>query len=97
MGKHTAEIAERSNFSQDSASKVLNFISSQIEFIPEEQYNDKIHEARAILKVHEKDAPYLSLALKFGCKILSGDKKLKSLCPDIVITPKELLARFYSP
>lgn len=95
IGKHTIEIAERSNFSQDNASKILNFITSQIEFISEEKYKDKIREARAILKDHEKDSPYLSLALKFECKMLSGDKRLKSLCPGVVITPKELLAEFY--
>ena len=67
----------------------------QITFIPEEQFKDKIKEARIILKNHEKDVPYLALALKLNCKIFSGDKILRNIIPDKVVTPLELLKEFY--
>lgn len=47
-----------------------------------------------MLEGHEKDVPYVALALKLDCKIFSGDKILKSFIPDKIITPKELLDSF---
>lgn len=94
LGKHTDKIANKTKFSFDEAKEVLEFITKQITLIPESQYKDKIEEAKELLKGHGKDAPYLALALKFNCKIFSGDKKLKELVPNIVENPKELLEDF---
>ena len=91
LGKHTDKIASKTKFSSEEVKKEIEFVLSQITFIPEEQFKDKIREARKILKEHEKDVPYLALALAFDCKIFSGDKTLKSIIPERVITPKELL------
>ncbi len=93
-GKHTAEIAERSALPLKEAQKDIELIIKQIKFIPEKQYIDKLREAREILKKHEKDVPYLALALKFNCNIFSGDKVLKSIIPNKVNNPKELLEEF---
>lgn len=92
LGKHTSEIARRTSYTLDEAKKALIFIEKQMRFIPFENYSDKINEAKDILRRHEKDVPYLALALAFNCKIFSGDKVLKSLCPDRIKNPNELLA-----
>lgn len=91
LGKHSSEMAQRTNYSLEEAEKVLVFIENQIRFVPEENYANKINEAKEILKEHQKDVPYLALALKFNCNIFSGDKVFKELCPEIEKNPKEIL------
>lgn len=91
FGKHSSEIAKRSKLSVEEATKVMNFVSKQIRLISDSGFIDKLPEARKILGEHRKDVHYLALALKKNCNIFSGDKILKSLIPDKVKTPKELL------
>ena len=95
-GKHLAEIAKRSTLPFRETQEDLELITSQIRFFPEEDYKDKLSEAREILKAHEKDVPYLALALKFNCHIFSGDKVFKQLCPDKVKNPKEILNELFA-
>ena len=90
-GKHLAEIAKRSSLPFGEAQEDLELITSQIKFFPEEDYKDKLKEAKDILKEHEKDSHYLALALKFNCDVFSGDKVFKQLCPDKVKNPREIL------
>ena len=96
LGKHTDRIARETKYSLLEATKILKFVIKQIKFVSDTEFSDKIEEAKKILKGHEKDVPYLALALKFNCIIFSGDKELKRLIPDKVKTPKELLEEFYS-
>lgn len=91
IGKHVAEIAQRTKLSFDEAEEALNFIVKHIQFVTEEDYADKNVEARKILGEHEKDVPYLALALKFNCNIFSGDKTLKEILSNRVKNPKEML------
>ena len=90
-GKHLTEIAKRSTLPIEETQRDLELITKQINFFPEEDYKDKLAEARNILKEHQKDVPYLALALKFDCDIFSGDKIFKQLCPNKVRNPKEIL------
>ena len=94
VGKHTNKIAGKTNFSFEESQEMLEFIISQIRFIQDDEFKDKLEEARKMLEHHNKDAHYLALALDFNCKIFSGDKTLKSIIPSKVITPKELLEEF---
>lgn len=94
FGKNTKKIIEKTHFSEELMKEEVEFVFSQITFISNEGYKDKLAEAKEILKRHEKDIPYLALALAFNCKILSGDKVLKTIIPDKVRTPKELLDEF---
>ncbi len=96
LSKYTNELAERTSFSHEDVTKIISFIINQVTFIPEYKYQDKIEESRVTLKRHEKDIPYLALALKYNCDILSGDKTFKKFCPDKVRNPKEILNMFYS-
>ncbi len=94
--KHREEIIKRSKLDEDKAQEVINFVIDKITFVSDFQFNDKIKEAKKILKDHEKDAPYLALALKLNCNIFSGDKIFKSICKDRVKNPKEILNAFYN-
>lgn len=94
VGKHTEKIARKTNLSPEESLEMLEFVISQIKFIQDDEFTDKMKEAREILKNHNKDVHYLALALKFNCEIFSGDKTLKSIIPDKVITPKEILDLF---
>ncbi len=91
LGKHTLKIVGKTHLSEELIKEEIEFVLSQITFIPDEEYKEKISEAKEILKGHEKDIPYLALALAFNCKIFSGDKVLKTIIPDRVKTPKEIL------
>ena len=94
LGKHSEKIARKTHIPLNEVKGALNFVMKQITFIGEEEYQDKLNEARQILKGHEKDVPYLALAIKLNCKIFSGDKILKQYCKEKIITPKEVLEEF---
>jgi predicted nucleic acid-binding protein len=94
LGKHTGKISEKTKFTPEEVNKKLQFILKQITFIQDSVFEENFNVARSILAEHEKDAPYLALALAFDCKIFSGDKVLKSFIPDRVVSPSELLEEF---
>lgn len=96
LENHKEEIKERTKMSNDSFEENFNFVLSQITLIPDSEFHEFIEKAKEILKGHEKDFPYLALALKLNCQIFSGDKKLKKICPDKVINPKEMLVKIFS-
>ncbi|MEK6878361.1 MAG: PIN domain-containing protein [Nanoarchaeota archaeon] len=95
LGKHTEKLAKKSRFTLDNAKEIIEFLIKEIEIIPEYQFKDKFEDARKILKEHQKDVPYLALALKLNCDIFSGDKILKKLIPNRVVNPKEMLDKIY--
>ena len=83
-------IVSLSKLSVEEISLILEFIKGEIEIIPFEAFKDKAEES--VRKAPNlKDAPYVALSLKYGCKIFSGDKDLKKSLPDMVITPAEAL------
>jgi predicted nucleic acid-binding protein len=88
LDNHLDEIMSSSKLSREESSEVLGFIKSCVEVIPFEAFSDKAREAVKI-SPHLKDAPYVALALKYDCKILSGDKGLKNRLPEKVLTPSE--------
>lgn len=95
LNKHTNRITQKTSFSFDEVLDIISFVTDQITFIPDQEFIDRLSDAKNILKDHEKDVPYLALALVKNCDILSGDKTLKKLCPNKVKTPKEVLEMFY--
>ena len=94
IGKHTEKIMKKTQLSKEMLEENLELLIDQITFVSDENFKDKIEEARELLKNHEKDVPYLALALAFNCKIFSGDKVLKSIIPDRVESPREILNKF---
>jgi len=95
LERHKTEIIERSKLDRERVEDIINFILSQITLIDKSDFNEFLPEAKIILKDHQKDFPYLALALKLNCQIFSGDKIFKSLCPDKVLNPKEMLNKLY--
>jgi|SRR3989344_436160 len=96
LNKHKKEIMERTKMPEKEFEENFDFILSQINLIPDSDFNDKIIDAKKILGIHEKDVPYLALSLKLNCTIFSGDKKFKELCPDKVLNPREMIDKFFS-
>src|SRR3989344_4347853 len=64
VGKHTEKIANKTNLLREETLEIIEFIINQITFFQDNDFIDKIAEAREILKKHEKDVHYLALALK---------------------------------
>ena len=95
LEKHKKEILTRSKLSEEKFEEILAFITEQISIIPSSQFDDSLPKANELLKDHLKDIQYVALSLKLNCSILSGDKTLKKLCPEIVLNPKELLNQMY--
>jgi predicted nucleic acid-binding protein len=93
--KHKDEIIKRAILPSFIVKADFEFILENLLLINESVYQDKIEEAKEILIWHQKDAPYLALALKFNCYIFSGDKVFKQLCPEKVRTPKEILNELF--
>ena len=93
IGKHTERIMKKTQLHREMLEETLEFVMEQITFISEEEFKQETGEARRLLSEHEKDVPYLALALAFNCKIFSGDKVLKSIIQDRVESPTEVLGR----
>jgi predicted nucleic acid-binding protein len=90
LSNNLDKIASLSKLSKEEISKVLEFIKKSVEIIPLKSFEDKAKEAVSEAP-HLKDVPYVALALKFNCKIFSGDKGLKKALPGRVIIPSEAL------
>ena len=57
---------------------LISELIKSILIIPEENYIDMLPSALEIMKdVDEKDSPFLALAMKLNCPILSNDKHFK--------------------
>lgn len=74
--------------SEDEYAIFLSAVISQISIFPVSEFVDKLKSAELI---NMDDAPYIALALKLDCPILSGDKELKGQTKVKVLSPKELL------
>ncbi len=96
VSKHKQEIIRRANISESEFEEFFEFITNQVTFVSNLEFNDFLPKAEEILKDHKKDIPYLALALKFNCNIFSGDKKFRELCSEKVFSPKEMLEFFYN-
>ena len=87
--KHKKEILELTKLSERDLQTIFRFLMSEITIIPAKDFIRFYSKAKEI-SPHQKDAPYIALAMAFNCKILSGDKGLQSSFKN-VITPREAL------
>ncbi|PIN90144.1 hypothetical protein COU57_04430 [Candidatus Pacearchaeota archaeon CG10_big_fil_rev_8_21_14_0_10_32_14] len=95
LESHKKEIEARTKMPSKEFKDNINFVLDQINLISDSEFKDKIEEANKILVNHNKDSPYLAMALKFKCQIFSGDKEFKKRCPAMVLNPKEMLDIMY--
>ncbi len=91
LSKYTEKIMKKTKLSSEELLEMTNFVMNQIILIRDIEFSDKVEEAKEILKEHYKDSPYLALALARNCNLFSGDKTLKSLYPERIKNPKEIL------
>ena len=82
------EILEKSKLFESEFKELFEAIKKLVLFIPKEEYDEKIQEARKILKINNKDEDFVALAIKRGIKIWTYEKRLFDL--NIAISTKEV-------
>ena len=92
LGKRIDKLLSQSKLTKEELSEVFSFIKKEINLIPFSEFSDKLPEA---MKLNFKDSPYLALALKLNCPILSGDKGLKEQTKVKILSPSESLSIIY--
>lgn len=92
LGKRMDKLLLNSRLSKEELSRAFAFMKGSITLVESSRFTDKQPEALAL---NEKDAPYLALALKLGCPIISGDKGLKEQSRVKVLSPAEALDIIY--
>ena len=92
IGKKMDKILLHTSLSNEELSEVFSFIKGEINLVSFSEFSDMIPEAIAL---NFKDSPYLALALKLNCPILSGDKGLKEQARVKVLSPSEALVMLY--
>lgn len=95
LNKHTERIQKKSKLNNEELIKISGFVVKQITIIPQSEFEEFLPKARDIAKDHLKDVPYIALSLKLNCPIFSGDKTLKEIYSDKVLSPREMLEKFY--
>ena len=95
LNKHISEIRRISKLLDEDIIRVADFIVRQVNNISQSEFEKFLPKAREIAKEHPKDIPYIALSLKLNCPIFSGDKKLKAIYSENVLSPKEMLNKFY--
>lgn len=90
IGRRIDKIMMLTKLSQQELSDLFSFLKKEIEFVSMETFEDKTGEAKQLAQ-HEKDIPYIALALKIDSQILSGDKGLKHQTKIKVLSPSEAL------
>jgi len=90
LEKNKEEIRRKSKFSERDFDIFVGIIKLRINFIPFEEFSDKIAEAKG-LAPHLKDAEYFALALKLDCAIWSEEKAFKNQSNVKVFNSRELV------
>ncbi len=89
--KHKKEMIEKSQYSEEEFNTILSLIFSRITIVPEEDY---ISYKEQVLKFtpHDKDWPFLALAMHLGADLWTYDKPLKERQKVVnVLTTKDLI------
>ena len=92
LGKRLDRLLLQSKLTKEDLASTFSFIKKEIGIIPPSEFLDKLPEA---IGLNFKDSPYLALALKLNCPILSGDKELKEQSKVRVLSPSEALTLIY--
>jgi|SRR3989344_1363496 len=88
LDKKMDRLLSETRLSKEELNNSLEFIKKQITFVPSSGFLNKLSKA---IELNFKDAPYLALAMEYGCPIFSGDKGLKKQTEVKVFSPRELL------
>lgn len=74
--KNKDEILAKSDRTLDEFEKIFEYLKQRITIVPKDDYQEFLDFAEKIAP-HEKDAPYLALALKLKIPVWSNDRNLK--------------------
>ena len=78
--------------------ELFNFLISElfrnIVIIPEEMYSDTLPIAVEIMRIDEKDSPFLALAMKLNCPLWSNDRHFRQQKEVKTYTTEELVEMF---
>ena len=75
--KYEELILKKINRSKEKYIEIFHCLKDIINFIPEEEFSEFLHEAE-IISPDIKDTAYIALALKMKCPVWSNDKTLKN-------------------
>ncbi len=92
LGRRVDKLLVYTKFTKEEFSKAFALIKAEITLVTREEFADKLGEAK---ELNPKDAPYLALALKLGCPIISDDKGLEEQARVKVLSPSEALEIIY--
>jgi len=90
LEKNREEIKRKSGFSDKEFNAFVEILKLRVNFIPLEDFLDKISEAKDI-SPDPKDIEYFALALKLNCKIWSEEKRLKQQNKVDVLSTNEVV------
>ncbi len=88
LGRRLDKLVLQTSLENAELAKAFSLIKSAITVIPLDEFVELLAEAKAL---NEKDAPYLALAMKLDCPIISGDKELKEQRLVKVLSPAQAL------
>ena len=77
--KHKEEIKRKSCLSETEFEVLFAILEKRIAVVPALEFIDKFQEAEQLLKGHQKDAPYIALALKLQCPFWTYEKRLQKI------------------
>lgn len=92
LGKKLDKLLLHTKLTKEELSVIFSFLKREVNIIPPSEFLAKLPEA---IKLNFKDSPYLALALKLNCPILSGDKELKEQSKVKILSPSEALSLIY--
>ncbi len=92
LGKRIDKLLLSTKFTKEEFSKAFTLIKGEIILVSPEEFVGLLPGAK---ELNRKDAPYIALALKLGCQIISGDKGLKEQSRVRVLSPAEALDIIY--
>ncbi len=98
--KHIKEdneiILKLSRLSEAEIDELFSYLTQRITIKPEESYDSFIEEAIKIVP-HDKDAPFMALALSLNCPLWSNDKRLSKQPKVKVFSTEELIKFLHFP
>ena len=88
--KEDDEVKSKLVLSDSEIDELLSYLMQHITIKPKESYDAFIEEALKIVP-HEKDAPFIALALSLNCPLWSNDKALAKQSKVKVFSTEELI------
>lgn len=90
VDRNRQKILGLTKLSEEEFNETHYFLLHEIDFVPAPNLASLLPKAKTIAP-HDKDAPYVALALSLECPIFSGDKGLLKMKGVKVYSPRQML------